>query len=444
MIRNYRQALHALYRRANFEVQRVRQPEALRLVPVRRLLAALGDPHHAFPVVHIAGTKGKGSTAAMMEAVFRAAGYRTGLYTSPHLHTVRERIWVQGEPLSQAAFVELMQALQRFVDADPNLTVFDTLTAMAFLAFARFQVDVAVVEVGLGGRLDSTNVVCPQLTLVTRLGLDHTEVLGPTLRDIAYEKAGIFKPGVPAVTVTQAPEAMEVLRRVAEDRGVPLHVVEPSAILVEEVTPRGQRIRLRDDQGAVARYRLALLGEHQAENAALVAAAVDMLRARGWSVPPSALEEGLATVHWPGRFEVLREDPPIVLDGAHNRESGRALARSLAQVFPDRTWTVVFGLSRGKAPGALLQALQAHVDVATLWVVRSRHPRAVPVEELAPQVEAWGWPVRTAASVDAAFRQALEEGNPLVVTGSLFVVAEARETWAALGHMPAPEGDPWP
>lgn len=444
MLQDYRQALHVLYSRANFEVQRARQPETLRLVPVRRLLAALGDPHHVFPVVHIAGTKGKGSTAAMLEAVLRAAGYRTGLYTSPHLHTVRERICVQGEPIAQGTFVQLMNALQEFMDADPDLTVFDVLTAMAFLAFAQSQVDVAVVEVGLGGRLDSTNVVCPQLTLVTRLGLDHTEVLGPTLRDIAYEKAGIFKPGVPAVTVTQASQAMEVLRRVAEDRGAPLHVVDPSAILVEEVTPRGQWIRLRDAQGTVTRCRLALLGEHQVENAALVATAVDVLRAQGWSVPPSALAEGLAGVRWPGRFEVLQQEPPVVLDGAHNRESGRALARTLAQVFPDRTWTVIFGLSRGKDPKAFLRTLQHHVPLETLWVVRSRHPRAVPVEELVPQGDALGLSLRTAPSVDTAFRQALGEGKPVLVTGSLFVVAEARETWAALGHMPVPQGDPWP
>jgi len=237
---------------------------------------------------------------------------------------------------------------------------------------------------------------------------------------------------VPAVTVLQDPEAMEVLRRVAEDRGAPLYVVEPSAFAVDRMTPQGQWVRLRDARGAVSRYRLSLLGEHQAENAALVVTALDVLKERGWSVPSHALAQGLAGVRWPGRFEVLQTSPPIVLDGAHNRESAQALARTLAQVFPGHAWTLMFGLSRGKDPEAFLRTLQRHVSLETLWVVRSRHPRAVPVEELAPQGEALGLPVRTATSVDAAFRQALEEGKPLLVTGSLFVVAEVRETWAAL------------
>ncbi len=438
----YVHALQSLYARADFEARHPRGPEALRLAPVRRLLERLGNPQYRFAVVHIAGTKGKGSTAAMMEAVLRAAGYRTGLYTSPHLHTVRERVRLQGKPLPPADFVALLEDLKPWVDDDPQLTVFDILTALAFLAFAQSEVEVAVVEVGLGGRLDSTNVVAPSLCLVTRLGLDHTAILGPTLRHIAYEKAGIFKPGVPVVSAPQAPEALEVLRQVAADRGAPLHLLEPEAPAVLQVSPQGQVVRLPAWQGAPRRASLPLLGRHQAENAALVALAFDVLRDRGWSLPEAALPEGLAGVHWPGRFEVLRAEPPIVLDGAHNADAAQALVATVREVFPQRAWQVVFGVSRGKDPEGLLRLLQRDLVIHTLWVTQSRHPRAMPVEALAASLQGLNVPLRVAGSVADAFLQAVASGQPVLVTGSLFVVAEAREAWAAQGHMPMPEVDP--
>ncbi len=438
----YLHALQALYARADFEAQRPRGPEALRLAPVWRLLERLGNPQYRFAVIHIAGTKGKGSTAAMMESVLRAAGYRTGLYTSPHLHTVRERVRLQGNPLSLTDFVAFLDNLKPWVDGDPQLTVFDILTALAFVAFAQGNVEVAVVEVGLGGRLDSTNVVAPSLCMVTRLGLDHTAILGPTLRHIAYEKAGIFKPGVPVVSAPQASEALDVLRQVAADRGAPFHVLEPEAPAVLQVSPKGQVVRLPAREGVPRRVSLPLLGQHQAENAALVALAFDVLRDRGWSLPEAALSEGLARVHWPGRFEVLRAEPPIVLDGAHNADAVEALVATVHQVFPHRDWQVVFGVSRGKDPEGLLHLLQRDLSIHTLWVTQSRHPRAVPVEALASSLQHLNVPLRMAGSVEAAFLQAVASGQPVLVTGSLFVVAEAREAWASQGYMPMPEVDP--
>ncbi|MCS7251884.1 MAG: Mur ligase family protein, partial [Thermoflexus sp.] len=203
----YASALFGLFGRANFETRRPPMPEAFRLDPVQRLLDRLGNPHRRYTVIHIAGTKGKGSTAAMAEAILRAAGFRTGLYTSPHLHTMRERIRIAGEMLSRSAVADLFERLRPLIEADPELTVFDVLTAMGFLAFAESGVEITVVEVGLGGRLDSTNVVSPAVCLITALSRDHTEILGPTLAHIAFEKAGILKPGVPAVTAPQPEEA---------------------------------------------------------------------------------------------------------------------------------------------------------------------------------------------------------------------------------------------
>ncbi|WP_376789726.1 bifunctional folylpolyglutamate synthase/dihydrofolate synthase [Thermoflexus sp.] len=438
----YLATLQELFGRANFETRRPRAPEAFRLEPIRRLLEKLENPHRRYAVIHIAGTKGKGSTAAMAEAILRAAGYRTGLYTSPHLHTMRERIRMGGELIPTSTVVELFEQLRPAIEADPDLTVFDILTAMGFLAFAEAGVEIAVVEVGLGGRLDSTNVVSPAVCLITALSMDHTEILGPTLAHIAFEKAGILKPGVPAVTAPQAEEAMAVLRQVAAERGAPLWTLEGWRYGPEEIAPTGQRGEIHSPDGSHWSIRLPLLGRHQWENAALAVAAVGQLREQGWTIPDEAIREGLERVQWPGRFEVLQEEPPLVLDGAHNDASATRLAETVAEVFPGRRWQLVFGISADKDPLAILAPLQPLV--AGIWLTRSRHPRAAAPQRLAEAARTLGLPGRIRSEVAHALEDALAEGGPVLVTGSLFVVAEARETWAAWGRMPMPEVDPIP
>jgi len=436
----YLATLLELFGRANFETRRPRAPEAFRLEPIRRLLEELGNPHRRYAVIHIAGTKGKGSTAAMAEAILRAAGYRTGLYTSPHLHTMRERIRIGGELIPPSTVVELFGRLRPAIEADPDLTVFDILTAMGFLAFAEAGVEIAVVEVGLGGRLDSTNVVSPAVCLITALSMDHTEILGPTLAHIAFEKAGILKPGVPAVTAPQAEEAMAVLRQVAAERGAPLWTLEGWHYGPKDIAPTGQRGEIHSPDGSHWSIRLPLLGRHQWENAALAVAAVGQLRERGWMIPDEAIREGLERVRWPGRFEVLQEEPPLVLDGAHNDASATRLAETVAEVFPGRRWQLVFGISADKDPRAILPPLQPLIE--GIWLTRSRHPRAADPQRLAEAAQALGLPGRIRREVAHALEDALAEGGPVLVTGSLFVVAEAREAWAAWGRMPMPEVDP--
>lgn len=436
----YLATLSSLFGRANFETRRPRMPEAFRLDPIRRLLERLGNPHHRYAVVHIAGTKGKGSTAAMAEAILRAAGYRTGLYTSPHLHTLRERIRIRGELLSRAAVVDLFERLRPMIEADPELTVFDILTAMGFLAFAESDVEIAVVEVGLGGRLDSTNVVSPSVSLITSLSLDHTEILGPTLAHIAFEKAGIMKPGVPAITAPQAEEAMAVLRQVAAERGAPLFTLEGWRYGPAIISPTGQWGEICAPDGARWSVRLPLLGRHQWENAALAVAAMVRLREQGWRIPDEAIREGIQGVQWPGRFEVLQEEPPIVLDGAHNDASAARLAETVAEVFPGRRWRLVFGISADKDAAVVLSPLRPLVT--EIWLTQSRHPRAADPWRLVGAAEALNLPWRIQGEVARAFEEAVREGGPVLVTGSLFVVAEAREAWAAWGRMPMPEVDP--
>jgi dihydrofolate synthase/folylpolyglutamate synthase len=438
----YAEVLAELFGRADFEARRPRLPEAFRLEPIRSLLERLGDPHRRYAVVHIAGTKGKGSTAAMVEAILRAAGYRTGLYTSPHLHTMRERIRIDGEPIPPATVVHLFERLRPEIAADPALTVFDILTAMGFLAFAEAGVEIAVVEVGLGGRLDSTNVVSPAVCLITALSMDHMEILGPTLTHIAFEKAGIIKPGIPVGTAPQAEEAMAVLRRVAAERGAPLLTLDGWRYGPREISPAGQWGEIHPPEGSGWSVRLPLLGRHQWENAALAVLAALQLRAQGWSLPDAAIPEGLARVRWPGRFEVLREEPPVVLDGAHNDASAARLVETLMEVFPGRRWGLVFGVSADKDAAAILRPLRPLVG--EVWLTRSRHPRAADPAALVAAAAALGLPARVRATVATAVEEALASSRPVLVTGSLFVVAEAREAWAARGGMPMPEVDPLP
>lgn len=441
--RTYEHMLAHLYQRMNFETQRQRQAENLRLIPVRRLLERLGNPQLRFAVIHIAGTKGKGSTAAMLEASLREAGYQTGLYTSPHLHTLRERIRLQGQPAPPGLLVQGYQALFPHLERDAQLTVFDVLTALAFWVFAQQGVEVAVVEVGLGGRLDSTNVVAPSLCVITRLGKDHTEVLGPTLRSIAYEKAGILKPGVPALTAPQRREALNVLQRVAQDRGALLHTLEGWQARVVQVTPQGQRFAVTSPTGEAWEQFLPLLGPHQRENALLALAALHMLGQWGWPVTLEHGRRGLAQVHWPARFEVLHVHPPLVIDGAHTPDALRAVGRTLREAFPHQRWQVVLGLSRGKPVEVLARALQRWVPVQAVWVTQARHPRAQRASELAARLQGLGLPVQGCfLHVSRALKAAWAIGEPVLVTGSLFVAAEAREAWARWGYMLPPATDP--
>jgi dihydrofolate synthase / folylpolyglutamate synthase len=376
------------------------------------LLARLGDPERRAPALHVAGTKGKGSTCAFAEAMCRAAGLRTGLTTSPHLSSARERIQLEGEPIGEAGFAALAEeveeaaaALVRLAPrdrrADLEASFFEKMIAMAFVAFARARVDVAIFEVGLGGRLDATNLCLPVACAVTRLGLDHTEHLGPTLGHIAREKAGIFKEGVPAVTAPQPPEAMAVLVEEAARRGVPLAVVRPDPTL-----------------------RPALAGAHQHENASVAAALVRVLFARwGRSLDEEALARGAASVRWPGRYEALRDDPPLIIDGAHNETAGEALAATASsdpRLAPG--FTLIVGMTAGHDPLSFARAL-APLGPARVLAVPTRSPRS-----------------QSAADVGRAFARvfghaescALEEAlarsrsEPTLLTGSLHLVGEAR------------------
>lgn len=446
----YREAIEYLHSLTDYEKRRIERysPQTLDLSRVEQLLEMLGNPHRAYPSVHIAGTKGKGSTSAMIASALRAAGYRTALYTSPHLHTFRERIRVGSDLIAKEEVVALVEELRPLIARVPGITTFEAITAMAFAYYARKGVEFAVVEVGLGGRLDATNVITPEVSVITSLSLDHTYLLGDTLPQIAAEKAGIIKPGIPVVTAPQKPEALEVLEEVARSRNAPLTVVGRD--WTWEDGPRslnGQFFAarcLRDEGNKFAGvYYIPLLGRFQLENATTALAALHILRERGFSrLTPDAAREGLRTVEWPGRMEVLNLDPLVVVDCAHNPYSTEVLREALREWFPGRKWVVIFGASADKDIAGMLKALQPITDY--LIVTRSDHPRAATPVELADLAASVGMGAEITVNIHRAFQRAqavLRPKDGILVTGSIFLVAEAREEWARENGRPVPEGD---
>ena len=421
-----------------------RQKRIYDLRSVARLLSRLGDPHRRPGIVHVAGTKGKGSTAAMIESILRAADYSTGFYSSPHLHSFCERIRRDGDPIAPSRFAALTAAswphhLANAADPDAGpATLFEYLTAMAFQCFAEDQADYSVIEVGLGGRLDATNVVTPAVSVITPVSLDHTAILGDTIAEIASDKAGIIKPGVPVVVAPQFPDAMAAIQSAATAQSAHLTpVADAASWRINSVSPAGQDLTIQTTIDTY-HFRLPLLGDFQCANAAVAVTAVETLAAAGHSIPNDAIVAGLSTVQWPARLEVLSQNPVIVADGAHNDHSVATVLATLQNSLPHRRLTVVAGFSRDKRVSAMVELLseRAHRIIAT----RSRHPRSMRPAEIVDQFLAHAFDPKRLAAVDtvgdainAAVANA-EASDLILVTGSLFVAAEARE--AVLGIPP--------
>jgi dihydrofolate synthase/folylpolyglutamate synthase len=443
---DYRQALAYMYSLTDYENRGLAAyaPEFYNLERVHRFLSLLGDPHRTFQCVHIAGTKGKGSTAAMVESVLRAAGHRTGLYTSPHLHTFRERIQVGGTLIPEADVVRLIEEMRAAVSQVPDITTFEVMTGLAFSWFAEQGVEWAVLEVGLGGRLDATNVVTPAVAVITSLSLDHTAILGNSLPEIATEKAGIIKPGVPVVSAPQAGEALAVIEATCQRLGAPLTVVgrdwswEAGAFDLD-----GQEFAVHHGQDVITGLWIPLLGEHQLENATTTLAVAALLRDEGVAIPETAIRQGLRSVRWPGRLEILNRAPLLVADSAHNGDSARKLMATLKRHFRFRRLTVILGASSDHVTPQLLKALLSNADRAI--ATRARHPRAANAAWLQARGNDLGFSLEVSDDVPQALAMALADASPedlIVGTGSVFIAAEVRAAWFARQGMPMPPFDP--
>ena len=371
----------------------------------------------------------------MCASALQAAGYKVGLYTSPHLQDYAERIQLNGLPMPHADLVDLVDELRPALDQSKQLTTFEITTALAFLYFAQQGATAVVAEVGLGGRLDATNVVKPLVSVITSISYDHTQVLGNTLEQIAAEKGGIIKPGVPVVISPQKEAARLVFERLADERGSPLvEIGRDYRYRALKSSLEGQSLAVWRVQGETTsepvELTIPLLGAHQLENAATAYAALEVARSGGLRLEKSAIQQGFATVNWPGRFEVLRSDPPLVVDSAHNRDSALRLRQALEDYFPGRSVVLIFGASEDKDIAGMLEELRPLVS--RVIFTRSYHPRAIEPDKLLELGAAYGLPAQVALTVEEALSEALEQaGNDSLVlaTGSLFVAAGVRHSW---------------
>lgn len=447
---SYQAALSFLYGRIDYE-RTMLMPygcRELKLDRMRELLRRLGNPQDRLPIVHVAGTKGKGSTSAMLAAVLSAAGFSTGLFTSPHLERLEERFLVDGRMCGEDDLAALTDRLRPVVEkmdrkaetaGEIGPTYFELTTALGLLHFVERRVDAAVLEVGLGGRLDSTNVCLPRVCVITSISFDHMKQLGNTLEAIAREKAGIVKPGVPLVSGVSAEGARREIAEICRQRGAPLvqlgrdfDFAYRAAAGVEEMPdlPSIDFVSHTDGREQFQRdVRIGLLGEHQGANAAVALAAIDQLRSQGWSVPEPAVRRGLAEVRWPARIEVVGRRPTVILDSAHNVASVAALVKTLEESFAARRRLLVFATTQDKQIAEMLRLLLPHFDRA-IFTRYENNPRGVGPEELAALARLTSEvPIEVCTHPAAAWQRARELATDdalICVTGSFFIAAEMR------------------
>ncbi len=416
------------YTSQNFDLERM-----------RALLKKLGNPQDQFKSVHIAGTKGKGSTCAMIAAMLQASGYKVGLYTSPHLVDIRERICVGGAMIPTADFARLVRLVEPMVARiKPTPTYFDVLTAIAFKYFAEQKVQLAVIETGLGGRLDSTNVIKPEVTGITSISKDHMAQLGNTLGKIAAEKAGIFKHNVPAVSVVQDPEAEAALKAQADKIGAPLDIVgkqiefsyrfESSRMLGPH-----NRVCLTTANTKFEHLAVPLVGEHQAINCGLALSVIDKLKTRGFVINDMKAIEGLNRLTIPGRMEQINDQPRVIVDGAHNAASLDAFLRAIGQHVPYDSMVLIFGCCSDKDVPGMLERITSGADKVIFTKVDNI--RSADPNELAAQyVEMYGKMAQVATSLDDALaiaNRAVTKEDLICITGSFYLVGEAKKYFAA-------------
>lgn len=437
---DYQQAIDYINSYTDYEkIGMPHDPAFYDLRRVDELLSYLGNPHHQASSVHITGTNGKGSVAAMVASALTVSGYTTGLYTSPHFHTWRERIRVGGELISEAELTALVAGLKPQLEAVNEkatygkLTTFEFLTALAFAYFGQRGVDFQVLEVGMGGRFDATSVITPVVGIITPISFDHMDVLGNTLAEIAAEKAGIIKPGSTVVISPQPDEAARVIRETCRSCGAQLVTVG------NDVTWQGlgfdldrQLLRVKGRRD-IYELSIPLLGQHQLGNAATAVAALEVLADKGFNVSREDIATGLKRVSWPGRLQILSRHPLLVVDGAHNIGAARQLAQSIQQYFNFERAILVIGTSYDKDVAGIVSELFPLFD--KVIVTRSRHPRAMAPAPLATEFARHGVKAQIAEDVPSALSRALAlagEKDLVCVAGSLFVVGEAMEQAARL------------
>lgn len=443
----YQDALDFLYSFIDYSLKRNfrNAAEKFNLDRMRDFMQHLGNPQNDYQIIHVAGTKGKGSVASFCASVLTSQGYKTGLYTSPHMIEFTERIQINGEDISKADLADLVDQIRPVTELVPEITTFELTTALAFLYFSQRKVDFAIFEVGLGGRLDATNIVDPEIAVITSISYDHVQILGNTLSEIAGEKGGIIKPDTPVVVAPQKEEARFRLEQIAKERNAPIIQVGRDYLfaanshslsgqtflvwtpdeqpLVDEFIESGGR-----DLWSPIRLRIPLLGFHQVENAATAYAALKTMQKFGVTISDQAILDGFAKVSWPGRMEVVQQHPPVVIDSAHNRYSALRLRQAMDDYFPGLPVILVFGASEDKDVDGMFQELLPRVR--RVIATQSTHPRAYDANQLVEVAHRFGCSAVAILPVEDAVKEALQEAGKeavVLVTGSVFVAAAVRD-----------------
>jgi len=411
---DYNQCLNEMYALRRFGIK-------LGLSSIAHVLSELNNPHHQFASIHIAGTNGKGSVAAMIANILRISGYRIGLYTSPHLIRFNERVVINGDPIDDDSVVKLWNRVKTVHKPDRELTFFEYTTVMAFCAFADKNVDIAVVETGMGGRLDATNILAPRLTIITNIGLDHQEYLGKKIKDIAYEKAGIIKPGTACITDVQTNKAFDVISDTARTLNAPLYQLG-----------RDIHVRKRKDGFSYSGFEFewhqlqcALQGGHQMRNAGLALCAYECIEGKKANWKP--VHEGLRTVQWPGRMEIISHSPTTILDGAHNPMATRQLVKYLKEIKQDRSLTLMIAILNDKPYESMLTPL---IQIADLLIIsQAKIDRSMDPQILKDFAKPFIQNIRIIHDISEAYFEIRQNSDPsdiICITGSLYIVGEVK------------------
>lgn len=392
---------------------------------ITELLEKLGEPHKDMKFVHIAGTNGKGSCAAMCASILKTAGYKTGLFTSPYIFRFNERMQINGKQIEDEVLAEVVEKVKAAADAmEDHPTEFELMTAAAMLWYKQEKCDIVVLEVGLGGRFDATNIIdSPEVAIIMNIGLDHVSVLGDNVEQIAFEKSGIIKPGCDVVLYQQDEAVSEVIRRRCDEEAAKLHIADFDAIKPEFDSLMGQSFKYRDEI-----YALPLLGSHQLKNAAVVLETVEVLRARGWKLEQSDVEHGVYAVSWPGRFELINDEPEFIVDGGHNPQCAQSVRDNLLHYFPGVHRVLLVGVLKDKDFESLADILDEAADEYVC--ISPNNPRALPAGELAASLEKYGKKVSVCDSIEDGVETAMDiaaaRNGMVCAVGSLYSVGDIR------------------
>ena len=443
--KSYQEALDYIYSFIDYSLTRNLRysPEKFNLDRMFEFMDVLGNPQKDYKVIHVAGTKGKGSTAAMLNSILSNAGYKAGFYSSPHMVEFTERIRIGSQQISKSELAACVEAVKPYVAKVKELTTFEIITGIAFKYFLDKNVDFAIIEVGMGGRLDATNIVSPLLTVITTISHDHMKILGSTLPQIAREKAGIIKEGIPVVVSEQQTSAKKVIEQVARSKNAKMiYAKDKFVIKRKNFSLEGQSFTVSSVKKENAPldwfdkdFDFPLLGNHQLDNARTALACVNELQQEGYSIEYQSMYKGLNGLKWPGRFEVISKDPLIIIDGAHNRDSFRKLKEAIDLYLSDKQKILIFGASEDKEVKLMLSTINPSID--RLIVTKAQHPRALESEILQEKAREIGIDCDAAKSVEESIELAVKyytPGSAILAAGSIFIAGAVKEIWRSQGE----------